>query len=424
MSLMFFIAGTAAGAVVAWAVFRVRSAGLAATLEHERRAAEEKLALVEDARGGLENAFKALCADALKSNNESFLALARTQLDQLQQRATSDLEQRQKTMEQLVTPIRESLDKVDGKIQELERARAKVEGSLVEHLRALAESQRELRAETSNLVNALRSPTVRGQWGEMQLRRVVEAAGMVSYCDFAEQATIGSDGRVSRPDLIVRLAGGKQVVVDAKAPLDAYLKSLEARDEDARTAFLVDHARQLREHVYSLSAKTYWSRLDTTPEFVVLFIPGETFFSAALEQDPSLIEEAAKRQVILATPTTLIAVLWAIAHGWREERIAENARAISALGRELHTRLGTLASHFAKLKRSIDGVVRSYNDAAGSLETRVLVSARRLKDLGATSTGEIEELSPVEQAARPLSAAELLPPPDEARLGLPEADAA
>jgi DNA recombination protein RmuC len=424
MSLLFFIAGTTAGAVVAWAVFRGRSRALAATLEHERRAAEEKLALVEDARGGLENAFKALCADALKSNNESFLALARTQLEQLQQRATSDLEQRQKTMEQLVTPIRESLDKVDGKIQELERARAKVEGSLVEHLRALAESQRELRAETSNLVNALRSPTVRGQWGEMQLRRVVEAAGMISYCDFAEQATIGSDGRLSRPDLIVRLAGGKQVVVDAKAPLDAYLKSLEARDEDARVAFLVDHARQLREHVYNLSAKTYWSRLDTTPEFVVLFIPGETFFSAALEQDPSLIEEAAKRQVILATPTTLIAVLWAIAHGWREERIAENARAISALGRELHTRLGTLAGHFAKLKRSIDGVVRSYNDAAGSLETRVLVSARRLKDLGATSTGEIEELSPVEQAARPLSAAELLPPPDEARLGLPEADAA
>jgi DNA recombination protein RmuC len=424
MSLLFFIAGTAAGAVVAWAIFRARGAALAATLEHERRANAEKLALVEDSRGGLENAFKALCADALKSNNESFLALARAQLEQLQQRATSDLEQRQKTMEQLVTPIRESLDKVDGKIQELERARAKVEGSLVEHLRALAESQRELRAETSNLVNALRSPTVRGQWGEMQLRRVVEAAGMVSYCDFAEQATIAADGRLSRPDLIVRLAGGKQVVVDAKAPLDAYLKSLEARDEDARVAFLVDHARQLREHVYSLSAKTYWSRLDTTPEFVVLFIPGETFFSAALEQDPSLIEEAAKRQVILATPTTLIAVLWAIAHGWREERIAENARAISALGRELHTRLGTLASHFAKLKRSIDGVVRSYNDAAGSLETRVLVSARRLKDLGATSTGEIEELSPVEQAARPLSAAELLPPPDEARLGLPEADAA
>jgi DNA recombination protein RmuC len=295
---------------------------------------------------------------------------------------------------------------VDGKIQELERVRTEAYGSLTAQVRGLAEAQRDLRHETGNLVTALRSPIVRGRWGEMQLRRVVEAAGMVAQCDFAEQAVLGSEGDHGRPDLVVRLAGGKNVVVDAKAPLQAYLDAHEAKDDAARAAHLRDHARQLRDHVLKLGAKSYWSRLESTPEFVVLFIPGEMFFSAALEHDPSLIEEAASRQVILASPTTLIAVLWAIAHGWREERLAENARAISELGRDLHTRLGTLAGHFGKLRRSIDAVVRSYNDAAGSLESRVLVSARRLKDLGATASGEIEILEPVEQTARKLAAPE------------------
>jgi DNA recombination protein RmuC len=376
----------------------------------------ERIAATRRSHSDGANEFQALATEVLRQSKTDFLELAKTQLEGLQAKAGAEFDQRHKAVEQLVAPIRESLDKVDVKIQELEKARNEAYGSLISQVRGLAEAQKELRAETGNLVTALRSPVVRGRWGEMQLRRVVEAAGMIQYCDFSEQTTLGSDGRISRPDLIVHLAGGKNVVVDAKTPLQAYLEALEAKDETTRNARLDDHARQLRDHVLKLSAKGYWSQLESTPEFVVLFIPGETFFSAALERDPSLIEESMKRQVILATPTTLIAVLWAIAHGWREERLAENARAISELGRELHGRLSTLAGHFGKLKRSIESVVRSYNDAAGSLETRVLVSARRLKDLGATATGEIELLEPVEQAPRPLSAAELVEPVDAADL--------
>jgi DNA recombination protein RmuC len=415
----------ALGAVLGWLVTKARLepvvARLSVALEHEQQTTAEKVTLLEEARDGLTATFDALSANALRANNASFLQLAKVQLEQLHTRASGDLEQRQKAVEHLVTPIRESLEKVDGKLRELEQVRTVAYSTLTEQVRALAEGQRELRLETASLVTALRSPTVRGRWGEMQLRRVVEAAGMLSHCDFAEQATIGGDGRVARPDLIVYLAGGKNVVVDAKVPLQAYLDALEARDEETREQRLVDHARQLHDHIRKLSSKTYWSDVSSTPEFVVLFIPGEPFFAAALERNPGLIEEAARRQVILATPTTLIAVLWAIAHGWREERVAENARAISELGRELYGRIGTLAGHFSKLKRSIDSVVRTYNEAAGSLESRVLVSARRMKDLGATAVGDIEVLEPVEHAPRTLSAPELAAPEPAA---LPESDAA
>jgi DNA recombination protein RmuC len=424
-TLIGLLAGFALGGTVAWLVGKARSAPVVARLmfelDHERAATAEKLAVVDDARERLTATFKALSADALSASNASFLQLAKAQLEQVQLRASSDLQERQRAVEHLVGPIRESLEKVDGKLRELEQVRTVAYSTLTEQVRSLAEGQRELRLETASLVTALRSPTVRGRWGEMQLRRVVEAAGMLSHCDFAEQATIGHDGRLVRPDLIVYLAGGKNVVVDAKVPLQAYLDALEARDDATREQRLADHARQLREHVRHLSSKSYWSEVSSTPEFVVLFIPGEPFFAAALERDPGLIEEAARRQVILATPTTLIAVLWAIAHGWREERLAENARAISELGRELYVRLGTLAGHFSKLKRSIDGVVRAYNEAAGSLESRVLVSARRMKDLGATAVGEIEVLEPVEQAPRAISAPELAAPEPAA---LPESDAA
>jgi DNA recombination protein RmuC len=424
-TLIALVAGLALGALFGWLVAKARTDALLArltlALEHERSAAAEKVELLEEARERLSATFKALSADALSASSASFLQLAKAQLEQVQLRASSDLAERQRAVEHLVTPIRDSLDKVDGKLRDLEQARTAAYSTLTEQVRALAEGQRELRVETASLVTALRSPTVRGRWGEMQLRRVVEAAGMLAHCDFAEQATIDADGRLARPDLIVHLAGGKNVVVDAKVPLQAYLDALEAKDEPARELRLAAHARHVREHIRKLSSKTYWSHVSTTPEFVVLFIPGEPFFGAALERDPGLIEEAAARQVILATPTTLIAVLWAIAHGWREERVAENARAISELGRELYTRLGTLAGHFAKLKRGIDGVVRAYNDAAGSLETRVLVSARRMKDLGATSVGEIELLAPVEQAPRAITAPELAAPEPAP---LPESDAA
>ncbi len=404
-----------------WLVARLRAAAtvarLEADVEHLRAAAVDEA----ESMRRLEALFNGLSSEALRSNNEAFLQLARTQFEQLRSTATGDLEQRRQAVEQLVAPIRESLQRFDGKVQELERARTEAYGSLTAQVRLLAEGQRELRQETGSLVTALRAPAVRGRWGEMQLRRVVESAGMLEHCDFDQQATLPADGGPVRPDVVVHLAGGKHVVVDAKAPLEAYLAALEARSEEERLARLADHARQLRDHVVKLGAKSYWSKLEATPEFVVLFIPGETFFSAALEQDPSLIEEAARRQVILSTPTTLIAVLWAIAHGWREERLAENARAISDLGRDLHTRLGTLAGHFAKLKRSIDAVVRSYNEAAGSLETRVLVSARKLRDLGATATGEIEPVAQVEQIPRAPSAPELMPPDGDE---LPAADAA
>jgi DNA recombination protein RmuC len=386
--------GLVVGAGAALLVARARSTAAISRLEADVALERGRLEAAAHAAEQVERGFKALSADALRDNNEAFLQLARAQFEQLRSGAAGDLEQRRQAVEQLVAPIRESLQRFDGKVSELERARTEAYGSLTAQVRTLAEGQRELRHETSSLVTALRAPAVRGRWGEMQLRRVVEAAGMVAYCDFAEQTTLTVDGTRSRPDLIVNLAGGKHVVVDAKAPLEGYLAALEARTEEERQARLADHARQLREHVLKLGAKSYWASLEATPEFVVLFIPGETFFSAALEQDPTLIEEAAKRQVILSTPTTLIAVLWAIAHGWREERLAENARAISELGRDLHTRLGTLAGHF-----------------------------RKLRDLGATSTGEIESLAQVEQIPRALSAPEVAPAPDDDG-ELPTADAA
>jgi DNA recombination protein RmuC len=253
---------------------------------------------------------------------------------------------------------------------------------------------------------------VRGRWGEMQLRRVVEAAGMLAHCDFAEQTTLSADGRLSRPDLIVKLAGGKQVIVDAKAPLQAYLEALEADSDDARAERFRAHARQIKDHVTKLSAKGYWTQLDATPEFVVMFIPGEPFYGAALEHDPTLIEEAAKRQVILATPTTLIAVLWAVAHGWREERLAENAREISELGSDLYRRLCTLGDHVAKVGRSLGTAVGAYNELAGSLESRVFPSARRFRDLGAAPIGDLKSLTTLDHTVRPATAPELLPAPE------------
>jgi DNA recombination protein RmuC len=366
-----------------------------------------RLAVLEEARDSFATTMKALAADALATSNQSFLDLAKAQLEQLQQRTTQDLEQRRQAVEHLVAPIRESLEKVGGQLQQLEVARTRAYSELNVQVRQLAETQKELRTETGNLVNALRSPVVRGRWGEIQLRRVVEMAGMLSHCDFVEQATVTADGARLRPDLVVKLPGGKQVVVDAKAPLQAYLEALEARDEETRRARLVDHARQIRDHVTKLSAKSYWGQFEQTPEFVVLFIPGETFFAAALEQDPSLIEEGVNQQVILATPTTLIALLRAVAYGWRQETIAESAKAISDLGRELYGRLGTLTDHFAKVGRGLETAVRSYNEAVGSLETRVLPSARKFRDHGVSPTAELAELGVVERGIRPVTAPEL-----------------
>jgi len=378
-------------------------AGLDTTLALERTANQKNLDILDRATEELRASFQALAADALKSNNQSFLELAKTSLEKFQTEAKGDLEARQKAVEHLVTPIRESLGRVDEKIHQIEEDRNKAYGDLTQQVQSLIGTQEQLRNETGNLVKALRAPSVRGRWGEIQLRRVVEIAGMLPYCDFAEQETVTtSDGRL-RPDLVVKLPGGKQVVVDAKTPLQAYLEAIEAGDEEVRRARLADHARQVRDHMTRLSSKAYWEQFEASPEFVVMFLPGETFFSAALEQDPGLIEQGVAQRVIPASPTTLIALLKAVAYGWNQEKLARNAQEISALGKDLHDRLRSLAGHLEAVGKGLDRAVESYNKAVGTLESRVMVSARRFAELGAPVTDEIPEIEPIETTTRTLA---------------------
>ncbi len=376
-----------------------RTAELTTRLEEERRTAGEKLLLLDQAQAKLADAFKALSSEALRHNNQSFMDLAKATLEKFQEGAKGDLNQRQQAIDAVLKPIKETLEKVGGSLSELEKNRVGAYAELKEQVKALATGQGQLQTETRNLVTALRAPAVRGRWGEIQLKRVVELAGMLDYCDFTLQSTVTSGDGYLRPDLVVKLPGGKAIAVDAKAPLAAYLASLEV-EGDQRAACLRDHARQIRDHLHKLSAKSYWEHLSPTPEFVVLFLPGETFFSAALEADPSLIEVGVEARVILATPTTLIALLRAVAYGWRQEQLAANAQQVADLGAELHARLRVFVEHFSKVRNGLETAVDSYNKAVGSFETRVLVSARKLKELGAGSGDDLDVIEEIDKVPR------------------------
>ena len=385
----------------------LETAQRAATFEErakqERQQSEEKVRLFAEAQRTLENSFKSLSADALKSNNQSFLDLAKASLGEFQQGAKGDLEKRQIAIDALVAPVKASLDKVDEKIAALEKAREHAYGEIRQQFTQMADVQTQLRDETTNLVKALRQPHVRGRWGEIQLRRVVEMAGMMKHCDFVEQQSAESDDGRLRPDLVVQLPGGRQIVVDSKAPISAYMDAHEAASEELRKAKILLHAQLMRRHLEALAKKTYWDQFQPTPEFVVMFIPGEAFFSAALEADPELLDSGFGQNVIIASPASLMALLKAASYGWRQESIAENAREISQLGQELHGRLAVMADHISRLGKSLGSAQDSYNAAIASFESRVLVSARKFKELGATSQeAEIIELRAVEGGLRRL----------------------
>lgn len=415
VALLSLALGAAVGAL--WTSSRGRAAheaalqeraALAASLEAERRSAADKVALLKDAETKLRDAFAALSADALKQNTESFLQLARTSLGEYQKAATMDLDGRHKAIETLVQPLRESLKNVDTKLNEVERGRATTEAQLSEQLRSLGQAQQVLHTETSRLVRALRSPNVRGQWGELQLRRVLEGSGLVEGTHFEVKESAQTDTGRLTPDVIVRLPGGKNVIVDAKVALSAYLDAMECEDEALRDSKLKDHARQVKDHVNRLGNKSYWAHFQPAPDIVVMFVPGEALLSAAMQHDAALLEFSMNKGVMLASPLSLIALLRAISYGWQQETVARNAQEISELGRNLYDRIAKLAEHFENVGRSLARAVQAYNGAVGTLETRVLVTARRLKDKGVTASEEFREIETVDQTPRLLGAPELV----------------
>ena len=432
MTGLWLLLGMFAGAALAAVALRPRLRSLAAEaarahdlehelvrarseLEHERERTEERLATVRDAQERLSDSFKALSAEALQASVAHLTELAQAQLKTAQAEAKGDLDKRQQAVEQLVAPLKEQLGRVDAQLLKLDQERRESRGRLEAQLRTLAETGERLRTETGALVSALRKPNTRGQWGQMQLRNVVELAGMVRYCDFVEQSSLGDGEATLRPDLIVSMPGGKHVVVDAKAPLQGVLDAYEARDEEEREQHLRAHARLLRKHVKALAEKAYWDQLDSAPDFVVMFLPGEHLYGAALEADPALLEDAMAQRVLIATPTTLLALLRAVAYGWQQERVAESAQAVSDLGRELHGRIVKLSSLLATLGSRLNSAVRAYNETVGSYEARVIPAARRFEDHGAVSTSrELPQLEPITTSARRLDSSQSPPDADEA----------
>jgi DNA recombination protein RmuC len=384
---------------------RAKLARAETQLEEERRRGAEKVALLESAEQKLADAFARLSQEALSANSESFLKLARQAFETLQTSAKGDLDQRRQAIESLLAPMKEQLGRYELGVAELEKSRQAAYGSLTEQVKSLVTSQEKLQLETGRLVTALRRPEVRGSWGEVQLRRAVEFAGMLEYVDFRSQETVDTDAGRLRPDMVIRLPGDKAVVVDAKVPLDAYLAAVEAQGDDERKAALVRHAKQVRAHLGRLSEKRYWDQFDEAPDFVVLFLPGESIFSAALEQDPALIEDAFRQSVLIVTPATLVALLKTVFYGWRQESLARNAREISEAARELYDRMRVYTDHFAGVGKGLNSAVGAYNRAVASFESRLLVQGRKFESLGPAAGQEIETPAQVEVTPRELSRA-------------------
>lgn len=400
-------AGLFLGALIVWLIMRGRKRRLAEQLDSlETRLKDqdalqtERDAAYDAATTRLTSAFNALANQTLKANSETFLRLAEQNLGAHQERAKRELGAREQAVENLVKPIRDALQQSQRQISELEKARSEAYGNIRAQLESMQTSQQSLAQETQNLVKALRRPEVRGRWGEITLKRLVELAGMVEHCDFQEQVHTSAEDKVFRPDMIVRMPDNRELVVDVKTPLDAYLEAIEAPDDAQRELGLKRHARNVREHIRKLSSKAYWQQFSQSPEFVILFIPGDQFLSAALNEDPELIENALSQQIILATPTSFVALLKAVAYGWRQLALADNAEEIRRLAEDLHGRLGTFVGHMARVGKQLASSVDHYNKAVGSLERKVLPGARKFVELGIHPKNEIEALEPLESLPR------------------------